>query len=188
MGGRRSDTRERIQQVALELFAEQGYENTSLREVSDRLEITRPALYYHFKTKEDILAGVVEDLGASIDELLAWARCQPSGAETRREILHRVARLINDQCGPYIRFANVNQAAMRHRPTGRQLQKRMLALLSILVDPADGEIRQLESRLAVITLILGGFPDLFGDGLSDDNRRAVTIEVAEKLVDGLDRP
>src|SRR5262249_20860254 len=45
----RSDTRARIQQVALELFAEQGYEKTSLREIAERLDVTKAALYYHFK-------------------------------------------------------------------------------------------------------------------------------------------
>ena len=51
--GRRGDTRVRIQQVALELFAEQGYERTSLREIAERLGVTKAALYYHFKSKEE---------------------------------------------------------------------------------------------------------------------------------------
>ena len=46
-GGRRGDTRARIQQVALEMFAEQGYERTSLREIAERLGVTKAALYYH---------------------------------------------------------------------------------------------------------------------------------------------
>ncbi|HEY3674033.1 MAG TPA: helix-turn-helix domain-containing protein, partial [Acidimicrobiia bacterium] len=40
------DTRERILAVANELFIEQGYEGTSLREIADRLDITKAALYY----------------------------------------------------------------------------------------------------------------------------------------------
>ncbi|HEX6487275.1 MAG TPA: helix-turn-helix domain-containing protein, partial [Candidatus Dormibacteraeota bacterium] len=39
-GGRRGDTRARIQQIALELFAEHGYERTSLREIAERLGVT----------------------------------------------------------------------------------------------------------------------------------------------------
>ena len=42
--------------VATELFIEQGYEGTSLREIADRLGITKAALYYHFPSKDDILA------------------------------------------------------------------------------------------------------------------------------------
>src|SRR5579871_4147084 len=51
----RGVTRERILDVALELFNEQGYDKTSLREIAERLGVTKAALYYHFKSKEDIL-------------------------------------------------------------------------------------------------------------------------------------
>ena len=47
--------REEILDVALELFNEQGYEKTSLREIAERLGVTKAALYYHFERKEDIL-------------------------------------------------------------------------------------------------------------------------------------
>ena len=47
--------RERILDVSLELFNEQGYDKTSLREIAERLDVTKAALYYHFERKEDIL-------------------------------------------------------------------------------------------------------------------------------------
>jgi AcrR family transcriptional regulator len=47
--------RERILDVALELFIEQGYDKTSLREIAERLDVTKAALYYHFHSKSDIL-------------------------------------------------------------------------------------------------------------------------------------
>src|SRR5512133_2651980 len=50
-----SSTRQRILDVALELFNEQGYDKTSLREIAKRLGVTKAALYYHFERKEDIL-------------------------------------------------------------------------------------------------------------------------------------
>jgi AcrR family transcriptional regulator len=48
-------TRERILDVALDLFVEKGYEQTSLREIAERLGVTKAALYYHFPSKADIL-------------------------------------------------------------------------------------------------------------------------------------
>jgi AcrR family transcriptional regulator len=55
-GGRpRGDMRDRILDVALELFIEQGYDKTSLREIAERLDVTKAALYYHFERKQDIL-------------------------------------------------------------------------------------------------------------------------------------
>src|SRR3954469_17577999 len=89
MGERRSGTRERIQAVALELFAEHGYEKTSLREIAERLDVTKAALYYHFKTKEDILISLFHDLTRPIDELIEWGRSQPHTLHTKQEILRR---------------------------------------------------------------------------------------------------
>jgi AcrR family transcriptional regulator len=49
------DTRQRILSVALDLFTEQGYDGTSLRQIAEQLGVTKAALYYHFESKEDIL-------------------------------------------------------------------------------------------------------------------------------------
>src|SRR5215467_1989198 len=90
----RSDTRARIQQVAVELFTEHGYEGTSLREIAERLDVTKAALYYHFKSKEDIVESLVEDYFGQMDELIAWARLQPRTAPSRREILVRYMGIV----------------------------------------------------------------------------------------------
>jgi AcrR family transcriptional regulator len=50
-----SNTRQRILDAALDLFTEQGYDGTSLREIAAQLGVTKAALYYHFESKEDIL-------------------------------------------------------------------------------------------------------------------------------------
>jgi AcrR family transcriptional regulator len=48
-------TRERILDVALDLFTDQGFDGTSMREIAARLRITKPSIYYHFASKEEIL-------------------------------------------------------------------------------------------------------------------------------------
>jgi AcrR family transcriptional regulator len=48
-------TRDRILDVALDLFIAKGYDKTSLREIAEQLGFTKAALYYHFESKEDIL-------------------------------------------------------------------------------------------------------------------------------------
>lgn len=62
--------RERILEVAEELFAAQGYGGTSLRHIADHLGVSKAAIYYHFHTKADI-AGVV--VGRGLDALAAIA-------------------------------------------------------------------------------------------------------------------
>ena len=49
------NTRERILDVALDLFIEQGFDGTSLRQIAEQLGVTKAALYYHFTSKDDIL-------------------------------------------------------------------------------------------------------------------------------------
>ena len=65
------DTRAEIQGVALDLFGRQGYEKTSLREIAERLDITKAALYYHFRSKEDLLRALVEPLQRDMEGFLA---------------------------------------------------------------------------------------------------------------------
>jgi AcrR family transcriptional regulator len=57
-----SDTRERILDVALDLFIEKGYDKTSLREIAEHLGVTKAALYYHFPSKVDILSALHQRL------------------------------------------------------------------------------------------------------------------------------
>jgi AcrR family transcriptional regulator len=65
-----NDTRERILAVAQELFIEQGYDGTSLREIADRLGFTKAALYYHFRSKDEILLALIEPGTGLVGEFL----------------------------------------------------------------------------------------------------------------------
>ena len=47
--------RERILEAAAELFAERGYNGTSMAAIADALGATKPFVYYHFKDKHEIL-------------------------------------------------------------------------------------------------------------------------------------
>jgi len=50
-----ASTRDKILDVALELFTDQGFDGTSMRQIAERLHISKPAIYYHFASKEEIL-------------------------------------------------------------------------------------------------------------------------------------
>ncbi len=58
----KTDTKQRILQTARELFATKGVQQTSLQEIADRLGITKPALYYHFTSREDLVRSIVTPL------------------------------------------------------------------------------------------------------------------------------
>ncbi|MER8094527.1 TetR/AcrR family transcriptional regulator [Streptomyces goshikiensis] len=145
---RRGDTRQRIQDVALELFAEQGYEKTSLREIAERLEVTKAALYYHFKTKEDIIISLFDDLTRPIDELIEWAQEQPKTLEMRREVLRRYSEAMAAGA-PLFRFMQENQATMRELSIGETMKRRLFLLVGLL-QAAD---RPLEDRVRCVSAL-----------------------------------
>src|SRR5690348_2337921 len=122
---RRGDTRQRIQDVALELFAEQGYEKTSLREIAERLDVTKAALYYHFKTKEEILVSIFEDLSQPIEELIEWGKGQPHTLETKREIVRRYHEALSE-ARPLFRFMQENQGTVKELRIGEMFRHRMM--------------------------------------------------------------
>ena len=51
--------------------------------------MTKAALYYHFRTKEDIVTSLVEDRIRTVDELIAWAETAAPHDENRRELIRR---------------------------------------------------------------------------------------------------
>ena len=54
------DTKERIWETALELFAQNGYLGTSMNDIAGRLGFTKAALYKHYTSKQEILNRIVE--------------------------------------------------------------------------------------------------------------------------------
>jgi AcrR family transcriptional regulator len=51
----RDEKRDAVLKTAVQLFLEQGYHRATLNEVAERLNITKPALYNYFRSKEEIL-------------------------------------------------------------------------------------------------------------------------------------
>jgi AcrR family transcriptional regulator len=82
-----ASTRERILDVALDLFSDKGYDATSLREIAERLGVTKAALYYHFASKEDILMALHMRLHEFGKEAMANLGDEPVSLERWAEIL-----------------------------------------------------------------------------------------------------
>jgi AcrR family transcriptional regulator len=177
---RRGNTRQRIQDVALELFAEQGYEKTSLREIAETLEVTKAALYYHFKTKEDILVSLFRDMTRPIDELIAWAQEQPRTMETKQEVLRRYGTALHD-AAPLFRFMHENQATMRELSIGETFKERVLSMAELVQDPDLDLTDRVRCISALFTMHAGMFLLQNIEGDPEDKRKAV-LEVAIDLV------
>ncbi len=177
---RRGDTRRRIQDVALELFAEHGYEKTSLREIAERLDVTKAALYYHFKTKEEILVSIFEDLTQPIEDLIEWGRQQPHTLATKQEIIRRYADTLAGAT-PLFRFMHENQATVRDLQIGESFKARIHSLRDIIVDPDAGRVGQVRCGRAKMTRQAGQVL-VRGMGVAPEGEEKAVLEVATDLV------
>ncbi|MCF1597345.1 TetR/AcrR family transcriptional regulator [Streptomyces muensis] len=177
---RRGNTRQRIQDVALELFAEQGYEKTSLREIAERLGVTKAALYYHFKTKEEIIVSLFEDLTKPIEELIEWGRRQPHTLETKQEIVRRYSQALAG-AAPLFRFMQENQATVRELSIGETFKDRMLGMRDIIIDPDADLVDQVRCISALFTMHAGMFVMKDVEGDPEEKRKAI-LEVATDLI------
>ena len=83
----RTDSAKRVLDTALELFAAQGFDGTSLQQIADRLGVTKAAVYYHFPSKDQLLEALVapafDELGALLSEVEAM---QGSGARQKHAL------------------------------------------------------------------------------------------------------
>jgi AcrR family transcriptional regulator len=98
------DSQGRLAQAALDLFAEQGFDNTTVAEIAERAGLTERTFFRHFNDKREVLfggAGALQDLfvsgvlgapegAAPIDAVLAALESGASLLQQRRDFaLHR---------------------------------------------------------------------------------------------------
>src|ERR1044072_1464554 len=73
-----SARREELTRIAARLFAERGYQGTSLADLAEELGVQKPSLYHHIQSKEDLLWEVAwegaEAFHAALDTVPAEAR------------------------------------------------------------------------------------------------------------------
>lgn len=73
----RGQTRQRVLDTALHLFAERGYAGTSIRDIADELEFSKAAVHYHFAAKEQLVVALLEPVLQEYAELLDGAPVRP---------------------------------------------------------------------------------------------------------------
>lgn len=81
------DAELRVRESAITLFAEKGYDGTSIREIIEHAGVTRPVLYYYFENKEDLFCQVVE---SSFDEFASFMDSVLESTKGCRERLRKI--------------------------------------------------------------------------------------------------
>jgi AcrR family transcriptional regulator len=180
--------REEILDVALELFNEQGYDKTSLREIAERLGVTKAALYYHFERKEDLLLELHLRLHALGREILE----QLEQLDDERQIVALWPSLLDQFIDEVLanrdlfRFHQRNERALsaltdneRHRAENDDMAERFRRFLGNPAIPLADRVRMTCSVTAVMGGLMGT-DELFGGEVPlEDLAREVRAVVAD---------
>ena len=133
-------TRQQILETAQRLFTELGYDATSLQMIADEMGLTKAAVYYHFRAKNDILHEAmrpgIERLKALLDEAAAIRG-------RRARIEHLVNGFVDFlvQNRHYAVMASTDPAAKRDKLDGETMTLRQRGLTLLFGDNPTGAER-----------------------------------------------
>ena len=173
---RARQTREAILAIALKLFAERGYDATSLQDIADEMGLTKAAVYYHYNAKLELLHAICEPVEKAMTAVIDRA----AQLRTRRQ---KIDAMVNG-------FANImieKRAVMRvlaNDPVmnGQMKLIKVDALFDRAVRVLYGDDPTPDQMLAVHAVTglgdaIAALPDL-----SDDEVRTVLVRTLKRLV------
>ncbi|MEO6804727.1 MAG: TetR/AcrR family transcriptional regulator [Edaphobacter sp.] len=144
--------RDAVLQTAAHMFLEQGYRRTSMSELAKRLQITKPALYYYFHNKEQILVECYRAGITLIETLLDKALVSRGTGLTKvKAYIEAYARsvLLYD-FGRCVTMLDENELSTETRKEVRALKRRIDASIRAYIEEgiADRSIAPCDAKLA----------------------------------------
>lgn len=169
-----AERRNEILDVAEELFVTKGYDKASTNDILDRVGIARGTLYYHFRSKEDILNAMIERINTS---LIAKARM--IAADTSIPVVDRIVmtiaglRVDTDIGHEIIDQVHKPQNALMHQKMQHNLIEGIVPIIVSMIDEGNAQgifnIRYPAETVEMLTLYSG---IVFDDDYDDSKERS----------------
>ena len=78
--------REQILDVAVRVFALNGFHSTSMNDVADAAGVTKPVLYQHFESKQDLYRALLEEAGSRLRSAITDAVVGTTSGKQQTEL------------------------------------------------------------------------------------------------------
>ncbi|MFH1741150.1 MAG: TetR/AcrR family transcriptional regulator [bacterium] len=152
------ETRSRIARAAIRLFATQGFDGTSVREIAESAGVTKPVLYYYYGSKEKLYVAMIEE---------CYERCRKHTAQSEQHkgpFRERLRYLLKNEFDYHVSdeetarmLYTVAFAPQRNSPNVNlyELEKPHLEILENVIRDGieSGEVRQVSVKDAAILLL-----------------------------------
>lgn len=185
--------RDAVLQTAAHLFLESGYRKTSMSQLATQLKITKPALYYYFRNKEEILiacykAGIAEIEGLLDEAIVHHGR----GLDKVKAYVRAYATaIVTYDFGRCVAMLDDSELSKQARRAVRSLKRRIDAAIRGYIEEGieDGSIARCNAKLA--SFAIAGAINWIGTWYQPDGELSaeeIAAEFSELLTQGLVRP
>ena len=178
-----TNTRQQILSVAKRLFIQQGYHGLAMRQISEALGVTKAALYYHFKDKEELFMAILEsyldEMGATMDGILA------AGGSRRAQVQMFVRSVLSQPAEERAIIRLGSQEISQVSPEARQAfnrvyQEKFIGKIEAILRAGieAGDFRPMQPEVATHALLGIMYPYLYP---SKDKDKGVPPETVEQI-------
>ena len=135
-----AERRNEILDAAEVLFVTKGYDKTSTNDILDKVQIARGTLYYHFKSKEDILNAMIDRINSSL-----FAKAEAIAKDSSVSVIERIfltitsLRVNTDIGNEIITQVHKPQNALLHQKMQKSLVDGILPILVGLVEEGNAQ-------------------------------------------------
>lgn len=172
--------RTRLHEAALRLFAEHGISGTSLQMIADEMGVTKAAVYHHYKTKDELVVGVVAPFLDRVLEIVEAARARRGRRAQVETALTGLVDLIVEVRRIYVVaavdpvFAHLQEHHPRMREIGEELRE-------LLAGP-DADDAQRVATVFFLTGMVGPLGDETCRDIPDDALRGMLMDIGRRFL------
>ena len=185
----KTDTKSKIIHAAIKLFPELGYEKTSMRRIAEEVGITKPALYYYYKNKDELFKSIV-DFGNNFSmKRLTEIRDKDSSIEQKLKELVWIKFSFMNEMEEVRRFSGwLTTDGLKHLvklDIDQDINEQMAIIYEIISKAKEkGELRADLEEEAFIFLLFGA-ANLYVHRHFVLNKDEITKDKIDRLIDTL---
>lgn len=159
LGPKGSDRKFHILKSAAHVFLELGYDATSMNVIAERADVTKPGLYYHFESKQDLLYAIMSYAMDVLEAVTAEAAAAATDSASRlRAMIHALAEITVEQEDGAFTILVIDETKALLGRHYREITERKRAYYdtvrrAIEELSAEGRLRRLDSTVATFTLL-----------------------------------
>ncbi|WP_067977001.1 TetR/AcrR family transcriptional regulator [Mycolicibacter icosiumassiliensis] len=178
----RGSARERVLQAALALFVEHSVGGTSMQMIADRLGVSKPAVYYQFRSRDDIVIALVEPMFDDIVRVIKIAQAMPTQQGKRDVMVSGVVELaVRYRRLTFLFYDRAVEHAVRSREDFMAVGDDAAAILH--GPEPDATARVITTALMAGTFTAATDPEL--EDIADEELHEILLAIARRVMEPL---